>query len=141
MERLLYQSGVIPYRLRDDGLIEVLLVTSSTGGRWQFPKGMLEPGLSPAASAEQEAQEEAGALGIAAPEPVAHYRYRKAGIEDCSVALYPMQVQRLLPYEDWPEGAFRQRRWATLAEAEALISRPALRAALGAFAHWLGAPA
>ena len=140
MPQVRSQSGIIPYRRCDDGSVELLLITSSTDStRWQFPKGMLEPGLSPLESAEQEAFEEAGALGMALPTPVATDRYTKSGVLPCEVVLYPMQVQRLLPPPEWEEHVLRDRRWATPAEAEALLSRPALRDALRAFMDWLAA--
>jgi phosphohistidine phosphatase len=53
------QSGVIPVRKTDEG-VEVLLVRSRSGRRWVIPKGIVEPCLSPAASAPKEAEEEAG---------------------------------------------------------------------------------
>ena len=57
------QSAVIPYRKRPNGL-EVLLVTSRKGTRWVLPKGVVEPGMTPAASAAREALEEAGIRGV-----------------------------------------------------------------------------
>lgn len=56
------QSAVIPYRFGADGL-EVLLITSRKRKRWVLPKGVVEPGMTPAGSAEKEAFEEAGIEG------------------------------------------------------------------------------
>jgi phosphohistidine phosphatase len=56
------QSAVIAYRRRPRG-VEVLLITSRKGTRWVLPKGVVEPGLSPATSAAKEALEEAGVRG------------------------------------------------------------------------------
>jgi 8-oxo-dGTP pyrophosphatase MutT (NUDIX family) len=61
-ESIYRQSGAVPFRVRD-GTIEVLLITSLTSGRWIIPKGIIEPQLSSAASAAQEAFEEAGVRG------------------------------------------------------------------------------
>jgi 8-oxo-dGTP pyrophosphatase MutT (NUDIX family) len=61
-ESIYRQSGAVPFRVRD-GTIEVLLITSLTSGRWIIPKGIIEPPLSSAASAAQEAFEEAGVRG------------------------------------------------------------------------------
>jgi phosphohistidine phosphatase len=63
------QSAVIPYRRGPSGL-EVLLVTSRKGTRWVLPKGVVEPDLSPAASAAKEALEEAGVRGPIDDEPL-----------------------------------------------------------------------
>ena len=60
-ESIYRQSGAVPFRIRD-GAIEVLLITSQTSGHWIIPKGIVEPELSSAASAAQEAYEEAGVI-------------------------------------------------------------------------------
>ena len=44
------QSAVLPYRF-SGGDLEVLLITSRKGKRWVFPKGIIEPGLTPQRSA------------------------------------------------------------------------------------------
>lgn len=135
MTATVQQSGVIPYRRSERG-VEVLLITSSYTRRWQFPKGMLEPGLSPRESAEQEAMEEAGALGIAHEEPLTRYTYRKQGVLPCTVTLFAMPVQKLLPDAEWEEVRFRERRWASLDEAAALISNKDIRRCLADFRAW-----
>lgn len=48
------QSGVIPYRWQQEEL-QVLLITNRRNRRWVIPKGIVEPELSPAASAVKEA--------------------------------------------------------------------------------------
>ena len=93
------QSAVLPYRWRD-GDLEVLLITSRGGKRWVLPKGIVEPGFAPAASAVKEAAEEAGVSGRAHPEPIGRYRRHKWG-GTCDVAIYPMRVDE--EREDWPE--------------------------------------
>ena len=55
------QVAAVCYRLRGGG-IEFLLV-QTRGGRWIFPKGGVEPGLTHAESAALEAFEEAGVHG------------------------------------------------------------------------------
>jgi phosphohistidine phosphatase len=70
------QSAVIPYRRGPNGL-EVLLVTSRKGKHWVLPKGVVEPDLTPAVSAEKEAMEEAGVRGAVDDEPLGTYEYRK----------------------------------------------------------------
>jgi 8-oxo-dGTP pyrophosphatase MutT (NUDIX family) len=59
--RLPVQVAAVCYRL-DAGSVEFLLVNTSSG-KWTFPKGKVNPGLSPRESAALEAWEEAGATG------------------------------------------------------------------------------
>jgi 8-oxo-dGTP pyrophosphatase MutT (NUDIX family) len=66
---LYQQSGVIPYR-RVQNQLEILLITSIRRGRWIIPKGLVEPHLSPAESACQEAWEEAGVVGQVDSKPL-----------------------------------------------------------------------
>lgn len=111
------QSAAIPLRLRD-GAADVLLVTSRSGKRWVIPKGIVEPDLSPAASAAKEAWEEAGVRGIVRPGSVGTYRYRKWG-GTCTVEVFILDVERL---EDaWPEQALRRRRWFGIDRAAGLV--------------------
>src|SRR6059058_1167396 len=55
------QVAAVCYRIRGGG-IEFLLV-QTRGGRWTFPKGGVEPGLTHAQAAALEAYEEAGVHG------------------------------------------------------------------------------
>ncbi len=55
------QVAAVCYR-RNGPSVEFLLVNTSSG-KWTFPKGRLEPSLSPSESAAREAWEEAGAKG------------------------------------------------------------------------------
>src|ERR1700683_5047142 len=56
------QVAAVCYRLRGT-TIEFLLVRTRGGGRWTFPKGSAEPGLTHAQAAALEAFEEAGVHG------------------------------------------------------------------------------
>lgn len=86
------QSGVIAVREGDEE-IQVLLITSSKGERWVIPKGVVEPGLSPAESAAKEAWEEAGPRGTLHPEPLGSCRYPNWG-GWCSVEVFGMEAGR-----------------------------------------------
>ena len=55
------QVAAVCYRLNGQS-VEFLLVNTSSG-KWTFPKGRLDPGLSASESASREAWEEAGAKG------------------------------------------------------------------------------
>src|ERR1035438_510930 len=56
------QVAAVCYRIRN-GAIEFLLVQTRGSGRWTFPKGSAEPGLTHAQAAAIEAFEEAGVHG------------------------------------------------------------------------------
>ncbi len=57
-----------------NGDVMFLLVRSRGGNRWTFPKGTVEPGESPAATASREALEEAGVVGTVETSPLGTYR-------------------------------------------------------------------
>jgi 8-oxo-dGTP pyrophosphatase MutT (NUDIX family) len=69
-------AAAVPVRPRAAGGLEFLLVRTSDGARWTFPKGGRERGETLAEAAAREAIEEAGAAGRVGDEPVAEYRYR-----------------------------------------------------------------
>ena len=69
------QVAAVCYRIRRQG-IEFLLV-QTRGGRWIFPKGGVESGLTHAQSAALEAFEEAGVHGWMEEIPFARYFRRK----------------------------------------------------------------
>jgi 8-oxo-dGTP pyrophosphatase MutT (NUDIX family) len=52
-------AGGVVFRLRDDDHADVVLILTHEG-RWQLPKGWIEDGESPAATAAREVREEAG---------------------------------------------------------------------------------
>lgn len=116
------QSAVIPYRVKD-GQPEILLITSRKRKRWGVPKGVIEPFLSPAESAAQEAWEEAGLVGRVSAEPVGSYRYPKWG-GICTVQVFWMEVETVL--EEWPEANLRQRRWMSPEMAARTVSEEKL---------------
>jgi 8-oxo-dGTP pyrophosphatase MutT (NUDIX family) len=71
------QAAAVCYRISRSG-IEFLLVRTG-GGRWTFPKGNVEPGLTHAQSAALEAFEEAGVHGCMRQDCFARYMCRKRG--------------------------------------------------------------
>ena len=127
------QSGAIPYRWRD-GRLEVLLITSRRTGRWIIPKGMVEPHLTPALSAAEEAYEEAGVHGEVSAGPLGSYAYARNGYR-WIVRVYALEVSAVL--ERWPEMAQRQRAWYSVEEAALLADRPDLQALIAGLPDWL----
>ena len=96
------QAGALPFLFKD-GILHVVLVTSSSGQKWLVPKGRLERGMTMEEVALMEAAEEAGAIGALEP----------GGGEGCVLAdgrvlqLFPLRVSTLLPV--WPERQMRRR--------------------------------
>src|SRR5438132_14280490 len=70
------QVAAVCYRVRGDS-IEFLLVQTRGSGRWTFPKGSAEPGLTHAQAAALEAFEEAGVHGRIEEASFTHYTRRK----------------------------------------------------------------
>ena len=121
------QVAAIPFRLREDGGLEVLLVTSRTTRRFIVPKGWPMKGKSGRRAAAIEAQEEAGVLGKAPKQPAGTYSYWKRmadGFIRVDVSVFLLQVTEELA--DWREAANRQRAWLPPADAALLIDEPEL---------------
>jgi 8-oxo-dGTP pyrophosphatase MutT (NUDIX family) len=92
------QVAAVCYRVRGD-VIEFLLV-QTRGGRWTFPKGHAEPGLSHAQAAALEAFEEAGVHGrmeeVSFTRYVRHKRTTKSAAEkELGVNAHLCEVLRL----------------------------------------------
>lgn len=96
------QAGALPFLFKN-GILHVVLVTSSSGSRWIIPKGKLEPKMTHEQVALMEAAEEAGAIGIIEPVTPAlcHLDDKRP------LYLYPMRVATLLPL--WPDRLARRR--------------------------------
>jgi len=122
------QSAVVPYRFGSGGL-EVLLITSRKRKRWVLPKGVVEPGMTPADSAEKEAFEEAGIEGRVDGRPLGAYQYRKWD-GTCSVEVFAMRVTG--ESDDWPEADVRTREWLPLSEAVGRVDEAELKALITA---------
>jgi 8-oxo-dGTP pyrophosphatase MutT (NUDIX family) len=103
--------AAVCYRIRPGG-IQFLLV-QTRGGRWTFPKGSVEPGLTHAQSAALEAFEEAGVHGRmeeASFTRYFHYKKRNALVAQITVSAHLCEVSRLEP----PPELGRNRTWFSL---------------------------
>ena len=116
------QSAILPYRRQDDDP-EVLVISSRKGKRWVLPKGIVEPGMTAAASAAKEAREEAGVEGRVMTQSLGTYKHKKWG-GTCEVEVFPMEVTNELA--EWPERALRRREWVGLEEAAKRLDRDQL---------------
>jgi 8-oxo-dGTP pyrophosphatase MutT (NUDIX family) len=110
------QVAAVCYRWRN-GKIEFLLVQTG-GGRWTFPKGSAEPGLTHAQAAALEAFEEAGVHGRMEEGSFTRYRYSKRARNSTStklaVSAHLCEVSRL----EAPEESNRNPTWFSTAEAK-----------------------
>jgi 8-oxo-dGTP pyrophosphatase MutT (NUDIX family) len=121
------QIAALPYRIADEGVVEVLLVTSRDTGRWIIPKGWPMKNKKPHKAAAQEAVEEAGVKGAIGSTPIGQYQYWKRRTRDfvlCEVNVYPLQVSKHL--KTWAERGQRELRWFTPEEAALHIEEPEL---------------
>lgn len=101
------QVAAVCYRVNGRG-IEFLLV-QTRGGRWTFPKGGAEPGLTLAQAAALEAFEEAGVHGRI--EEASFTRYLR---RELAVSAYLCEVLRLGP----PQESKRNRTWFSAEKAK-----------------------
>ncbi len=128
------QSSVIPYR-RHQGQVEMLVISSSKKKHWVVPKGIAEPGISPRESAAIEAWEEAGIEGEVGEASIGSYSYQKWGAT-CTVEVYPMEVTRVLPENEWEE-SHRGRDWVTPEQAASRLKQKELKPMVTALARKL----
>jgi 8-oxo-dGTP pyrophosphatase MutT (NUDIX family) len=129
------QAGVIPYMATAEGL-KLVVVTSRRTGRWVFPKGSIDDGMTPQEAAAQEAFEEAGLIGVAAPESLGSYqalKIRPPAVWTIEVDLYPMRIEEVLDL--WIEADQRARKFVSPDEAAALLGDPVLSDLALALAH------
>jgi 8-oxo-dGTP pyrophosphatase MutT (NUDIX family) len=115
------QVAAVCYRWRGSS-IEFLLVRTRSGGRWTFPKGSAEPGLTHAQAAALEAFEEAGVHGRIEEASFATYvRWERSGgrksdarsgRKELAVSAHLCEVSRLSP----PTESRRNRTWFSAPE-------------------------
>jgi 8-oxo-dGTP pyrophosphatase MutT (NUDIX family) len=117
------QASALPYRIRR-GQLEFCLITSTGKRRWSFPKGVIDPGETPAETALKEAAEEAGLAGEICGEPLGKYQYCKWG-QSLKVLVMLMKVKQTA--SRWDEVGLRERQWVKPQQAVQLIDRPRLR--------------
>jgi 8-oxo-dGTP pyrophosphatase MutT (NUDIX family) len=127
------QSGVIPFR-REEGEVQILLITSRSRKRWVIPKGIIEPELSPQESAQKEAFEEAGITGKIINGTVGKYTYKKWG-GTCTVQVYLLEVDEI--FDDWPEAFFRTREWKSVKEASERVDEKELKKIIQAVPRYI----
>ncbi len=127
-----FQSAAIPYRMEGEEL-QFMLISSSGNNHWGIPKGIVEPGYTPAASAKIEAWEEAGIEGTISDQMLGYYNYQKWGAT-CTVLVYPILVSRIVDKNNWEEN-HRCRQWLSLIKAIELIDQEPLKVLIAKLAN------
>jgi len=129
------QVGALPWR-KQDGKLEILLVTSRMTRRWVIPKGGVMAHLVDMNAARQEALEEAGIVGRMRRKPIGVYTYRKidpvGAAQLCRVNVFALEV--LSELKTWPEMRQRKRRWFAVEKAIPRIGERQLRKIIRSFA-------
>lgn len=117
-------AGGVVYRVRDDGVIEVKLITTKS---WKFslPKGHVEQNDSTEDTAVREVKEEAGVdARIEAFLGTAEWKLRSGDMK--TVYIYLMKCLKDGKVND-PDGEIIKAEWKTLDEAVRLVDFPPMR--------------
>lgn len=116
----LEQVAAVCYSIVEDSIKFFLVKT--TGGRWTFPKGNVDPGEEKWFAAQREAFEEAGVSGEIQREPFTTYLHEKKewktiGIE-VKVYAFLLRVEETQP----PEEKMRNPTWFSIDAAERALA-------------------
>ncbi len=129
------QVAALPWRIGDEGRLEVMLITSRDTGRWILPKGWPEAREPLCQAAAREASEEAGLQGSVCHFEAGRYFYAKAlasGQEvPCEVLVFPLKVEEIA--DRWKEKHERRRLWVTPDEAANMVQEQDLRQIIAYF--------
>ena len=118
------QVAAVCYR-KVGGTVEFLLVNTNGGNKWTFPKGSTEPRLSHSQAAEQEALEEAGAIGVIEPRHFHLYIHSKgvfwqpSGVREFVVKAFLMEVT----HTQKPSEPSRNPTWFSSQEARKILTK------------------
>jgi 8-oxo-dGTP pyrophosphatase MutT (NUDIX family) len=118
------QVAAVCYRRRGSCL-EFLLVNTTGGDKWTFPKGSTGRRLSHSQAAEREALEEAGAVGVIEPEHFHLYLQPKgasterASVQEFVVKAFLLEVTHMQP----PQEPKRNPTWFGLDDARSALAR------------------
>src|SRR5215510_12499386 len=121
---LTLQVAAICYRRRGASF-DFLLVKTTSGDKWTFPKGATARRLSHSQAAEREALEEAGAIGVIEPEhfhlylqPKGDSRLRNV-VQEFVVKAFMLEVTHTQP----PQEPDRNPTWFSVDGARRALSR------------------
>lgn len=132
---ILEQVAALPYRLNDEGHVEVLLVTSRGSKRWLVPKGNREAGHAPHETAAREAFEEAGVIGEISDAPIGSFPWTKSGARGAErrimVTVFALKVASR--ERTWPEKGQRRAVWFRARMTTEAALEPELQRLIEAF--------
>ena len=117
------QVAAVCYR-KCGASFEFLLVNTTSGDRWIFPKGATARRLSHSQAAEREALEEAGAVGVIEPQHFHLYLQPKGvsrlrnGIQEFVVKAFLLQVSHTHP----PQEQRRNPTWFSVDDARSALT-------------------
>jgi ADP-ribose pyrophosphatase YjhB (NUDIX family) len=103
---------------------KICLVTSSNSKRRVFPNSLITRGHSATETALRKVWEDAGLVGVLAPEPVGIYRYRKLS-RNYHVSVYVLRVTEAA--NNWPKKNLRKRAWVNVERALKQLDEASLR--------------
>jgi 8-oxo-dGTP pyrophosphatase MutT (NUDIX family) len=118
------QVAAVCYRKRGSSF-EFLLVKTTSGDKWTFPKGATARRLSHSEAAEREALEEAGAVGVIDPEHFHLYLQPKGDtrlpdrVQEFVVKAFMLEVTRTQP----PQEPNRNPTWFSVDDARRVLKR------------------
>ena len=118
-------AGGVAHRI-DDGRIEVVIIKTSSEGRWQLPKGMIDPGETAEIAALREVREEAGIV-CEIIEPLDDIEYWFVGSFDGPKKRYHKKVHfYLMKYLEGDvndhDHEVVEARWVGIDEAERMLA-------------------
>src|SRR5580692_5577606 len=129
------QFAVLPWRISEGGIRQIMLLTSRETRRWVIPKGWPMKGRKPAEVASQEAYEEAGLIGkVVGKRPLGNFHYEKRLAKKaiiCEVRVFLFRVERQT--DEWPEKGSREGKWFDARDAAALVKEGGLAEILDRF--------
>jgi 8-oxo-dGTP pyrophosphatase MutT (NUDIX family) len=118
------QVAAVCYRRRDASF-DFLLVNTTSGDKWTFPKGATARRLSHSQAAEREALEEAGAVGVIEPrhfhlylQPKGDFRMR-SGVQEFVVKAFLLEVTHTQP----PQEPNRNPTWFSVDDVRSALAR------------------
>jgi 8-oxo-dGTP pyrophosphatase MutT (NUDIX family) len=118
------QVAAVCYRRRG-GSFDFLLVKTTSGDKWTFPKGATARRLSHSQAAEREALEEAGAVGVIEPQHFHLYLQPKGdsglrnGVQEFVVKAFMLEVTHTQP----PQEPKRYPTWFSVDDARSALAR------------------
>lgn len=117
------QVAAVCYRRRGTSF-EFLLVNTTGGDKWTFPKGATARRLSHSQAAEREALEEAGAVGVIEPDHFHLYLqpkgiWQRNGVQEFVVKAFLLKVDHTLA----PQEPGRSPSWFSVDDARIALAR------------------